>query len=103
MRFSLWGNEHLVSDALQTKHSKVFKESDLKDIEDIVSRATYVDEADVEGFHSHNTTKFYYFSTDLHEKTIFVNVGEVREKDNKGKTKIRRNVYSITDKLFHKK
>ena len=92
-----------MSDALQTKHSKVFKESDLKDIEDIVSRATYVDEADVEGFHSHNITKFYYFSTDLHEKTIFVNVGEVKENRSDGKSNTRRYVYSITDKLFHKK
>ncbi|MCQ2299759.1 MAG: phage head morphogenesis protein [Bacteroidales bacterium] len=100
--FSKWANKHLVADAMQTKHSVVFKESDLKNLKELLAKSEYVKSAIPEEPHSHCITKFYYFKVELHGSVVYLNVGEVRDSDKRGKTTTHRYLYSVTDELFHK-
>ncbi len=93
--FSKLGNEHLFSDTFG--RSSVLTKEDLKDLGQILARATYIDDAGVNKPKKHNIVHFYYYQAELHGKQIRLNVAKAVETHKSGKTEVRHFLYSIND------
>jgi len=92
--FTKIGNEHLYSDTFG--RSKVLRKEDLKELDQLLARATYIDENDAYG-HKYNIQRFYYYAVELHGHKIRLNVAKERRINKNGKTQIKYYLYSIND------
>lgn len=89
--FTSYGNKHLFSDTF--RRSKTFQRGDLLNLPDMLRKSQYAGSAMLSKERKDRITKFYYFKTQLHGNRVYLNVAE----EIKG-GKIKRYVYSITDK-----
>ena len=92
--FTKIGNEHLYSDTFG--RSKVLRKEDLKELDQLLARATYIDENDAYG-HKYNIERFYYYAVELHGHKIRLNVAKERRTYKSGKTQTKYYLYSIND------
>lgn len=89
--FTSYGNKHLFSDTF--RRSKTFQRGDLLNLPDMLRKSQYAGSAMLSKERKDRITKFYYFKAQLHGNRVYLNVAE----EIKG-GKIKRYVYSITDK-----
>ena len=94
--FTKIGNEHLYSDTFG--RSKVLRKEDLKALDQLLTRATYIDDKELaEGEHKYNIVHFYYYQVNLHGQKVRLNVAKERRTRKNGQIKIRHYLYSIND------
>lgn len=94
--FSKVGNKHLYSDTFG--RSKVLRKEDLKDLDQLLSHATYIDDKELEeGEHSHDIVHFYYYQAELHGHKIRLNVAKEQITGKRGRARIKYYLYSIND------
>lgn len=95
VRFTNDGNSHLYSDALHRSH--ILQLEDLKNVADILERASFVSDAPREDGHSNSYEHFYYFETMLHDRKIRLNVGKEKKRRGNGQYTVKYVLYSIND------
>ena len=94
--FSKIGNEHLYSDTFG--RSKVLRKEDLKALDQLLARATYIDDKELAGGeHKYNIVHFYYYQVELHGQKERLNVAKEKRIRKNGQIKIRHYLYSIND------
>ncbi|MBO6217014.1 MAG: minor capsid protein [Prevotella sp.] len=93
--FTKIGNEHLYSDTF--KRSMVLRKEDLKDLGQLLSQATYIDDKELTEWHKYNIVHFHYYQAMLHGHKVRLNVATERRVTKKGQVRIRYYLYSIND------
>ena len=93
--FTKIGNEHLYSDTF--KRSMVLRKEDLKDLGQLLSQATYLDDKELTEWHKYNIVHFHYYQAILHGHKVRLNVATERRVTKKGQVRIRYYLYSIND------
>lgn len=92
--FSTIGNKHLLSDTY--RRTEILQRQDLKNLDEILERATYLGGKSVPG-HKHNIDYFHYFSAELHGRLIRLNVGREVKTGKSGQVKVRYYLYCVND------
>ena len=92
--FSKVGNKHLYSDTFG--RSKVLRKEDLKTLNRLLKKATYIDENNAHG-HKYDIECFYYYQTKLHGHKIRLNVAKEVKNTKNGFVRIKYYLYSIND------
>ena len=90
IRFTKKGNKHLYSDTFGRAN---FEKEELKNIDKKLQKADFIKSSEISKQRKDNITKFYYFKDE--KKQIYYNVAE----EIKGKGKVFRFLYSITNKI----
>ena len=93
--FTKIGNEHLYSDTF--KRSKILKKEDLKNLDKVLEKSTYIGEANLSHESDKDFDRFYYFKGKIREKEIRLNVARQVKKSKNGFLKKTLFVYSIND------
>lgn len=94
--FTKIGNEHLYSDTFG--RSKVLRKEDLKELDQLLTKATYIDDKKLEeGEHKYNIEHFYYYQVELHGHKVRLNVAKECRTYKNGKIRIKYYLYSIND------
>lgn len=95
--FNKYGNKHLLSDTYG--RSSVLQRDDLKDLDKLLAKATFVKKSGLSKVRKDDIKRFYYYEAKLHGKTVYLNVAET-DKFRKGiGLSHERFLYSITDKI----
>lgn len=93
--FSTYGNKHLFSDTFG--RSRVLTKDDLKNLDELLANATYLDDSELTHPRTDDIQHFYYFKTTLRGQEIRINVAkQVRIRPN-GRARISYFVYSVND------
>lgn len=94
--FSKEGNEHLFSDTF--KRSKILQKEDLKHLDELLKKATLIDEAECYGKKKRKGYQhFYYYEAELHGKKVRLNVAKWVRTHKTGWKEVKYFLYSIND------
>ena len=93
--FSTYGNKHLFSDTFG--RSSVLTKEDLKDLGTLLENSTYINHAELTHERNDDITHFYYYKTELHGRTIRLNVAKQIYNRPNGQTEVRYFLYSVND------
>lgn len=93
--FDKKGNKHLYSDAISRTRRLPLDE--LKNMDDILRRATFISDSEKDPSHNNPYDHFYYFKTDINGKGIRINVGKKVEDRKNSKPFVRYICYSVND------
>lgn len=93
--FSTYGNKHLFSDTF--RRSGVLTKNDLKDLDELLANATYIDESGLTHPRTDGIEHFYYFQTTLRGQEIRLNVAKKVETDPHGRIRTSYFLYSVND------
>lgn len=93
--FSTYGNKHLFSDTFS--RSRVLTKDDLKNLDELLANATYLDESGLTHTRTDGIEHFYYFQTTLRGREIRLNVAKKVETDPHGRTRTSYFLYSVND------
>ncbi len=93
--FSTYGNKHLFSDTFG--RSRVLTKDDLKNLDELLANATYLDDSELTHPRNDNIEHFYYFKTTLRGREIRLNVAKQVETDPRGRTRTSYFLYSVND------
>ena len=94
--FSNKGNKHLISDTF--KFPTLLKKTDLATIDKLLERATYVKTVPFSKPKRSTIKEFHYYKTQLHNKTIYLNVAHKIYKNN-GEKVHSTFLYAISDRM----
>lgn len=97
IQFTQYGNKHLYNDSL--KHSAVIDKDDLKNLGDILSSATFIQDAPIYKKRKDDFVHFYYYQAELNHHKVILNVGKEEITKKNGKKHYRYILYAITEKL----
>ena len=95
--FSTYGNKHLYSDTFGRSH--VLEKTDLATLDKLFDSATFVTKSRLSKPRKDEIKRFYYYKTELHGLTVYLNVGETDYIKRSGKIIHHRFLYSVTDKI----
>lgn len=95
--FSTYGNKHLYSDTFG--RSNVLEKTDLATLDKLFDSATFVTKSRLSKPRKDEIKRFYYYKTELHGLTVYLNVGETDYIKRSGKIIHHRFLYSVTDKI----
>ena len=93
--FSTYGNKHLFSDTFG--RSSVLTKDDLKDLDELLTNATYLDDSELTHPRTDDIQHFYYFKTILRGQEIRLNVAKKVETFRNGHTHVSYFLYSVND------
>ena len=93
--FKKFGNEHLYSDTFG--RSKALTKEDLKDLNLLLRRATFISDSALSHAQKHDIVHFYYYQVELRGKTIRLNVAKQEWRKKNGRIKTDYVLYSIND------
>ncbi len=93
--FSAYGNKHLFSDTFG--RSRVLTKDDLKNLDEMLAHATYLEDSELTHPRNDNIEHFYYFKTTLRSQEIRLNVAKKVETFRNGQTHVSYFLYSIND------
>lgn len=93
--FSTYGNKHLFSDTFS--RSKILTKDDLKNLDELLANATYIDDSGLTHTRNDGIEHFYYFRTTLRGQEIRLNVAKKVETDPHGRSRASYFLYSVND------
>ena len=94
--FSVDGNKHLFSDTFG--RSKILQKEDLKHLDELLKKATPIDDAECYGSKKKKGYQhFYYYEAELHKKKVRLNVAKFTKKHSTGWVEVKYFLYSIND------
>ena len=93
--FSTYGNKHLFSDTFG--RSRVLTKDDLKNLDELLANATYLDDSELTHPRTDDIQHFYYFKTTLRGQEIRLNVAKRVKTRANGQIITSYFVYSIND------
>lgn len=94
VRFTKEGNKHLYSDTF-VRAKGVLQKEDLKSLDKILEKATFVKPADLSKDRKDHIKRFYYYEAEINGKKCYLNVAE-KVILSKGRERKLRFLYSIT-------
>ena len=97
--FTKYGNRHLYSDVNIKKRTRKIKDSDLPIMDKTLSQAKFIRKAGLYKPRKDKIKRFYYYEGKIRKTKIYLHVAEMEKKNNKGKLKRSRFLYSVTDKI----
>lgn len=93
--FTTYGNKHLFSDTFG--RSRVLTKEDLKNLDELLSNATYLEDSELSHPRADAIQHFYYFKTTLRGQEIRLNVAKKVETDPHGRSRASYFLYSVND------
>jgi len=93
--FTRKGNKHLYSDAVG--RAKGMDKNDVKKLDVLLDESTFKKSAELSKKRKDGITKFYYFKDK--DNKLYYNVAEIPKEYKNGKTKLKRFLYSVTNKI----
>ena len=93
--FTKYGNSHLFSDTFG--RSRVLSKEDLKDLGDVLSAASYIEDSPLIHPRTDGIEHFYYFKTQIRGQWVRLNVAKQVLSQPNGKKQIQYFLYSIND------
>lgn len=93
--FDRKGNKHLYSDAVSRTRRLPLNE--LGNMDDILSRATFLSDSPKEPGHNNPYEHFYYFKSTINGENVRINVGEQVKTKSDGRVVVKYVCYSVND------
>ena len=93
--FTKYGNSHLFSDTFG--RSRILSKDDLKDLEDVLSAASFVEDAPLTHPRTDGIERFYYFKAQIRGQWVRLNVAKQALSQPNGKKQLQYFLYSIND------
>ncbi len=93
--FTAYGNKHLFSDTFG--RSRVLTKEYLKNLDELLANATYLDDSELSHPRADGIQHFYYFKTSLRGQEIRLNVAKQVETDPHGRNRASYFLYSVND------
>ncbi|MEY8684855.1 phage minor head protein [Bacteroides sp. AN502(2024)] len=93
--FTKYGNSHLFSDTFGRSH--VLSKEDLKDLGDVLSAASFMEDSPLTHPRTDGIEHFYYFKAQIREQWVRLNVAKQVYHRPSGQIEIRYFMYSIND------
>lgn len=93
--FDRKGNKHLYSDAVSRTRRLPLDE--LKNMDDILSRATFLSDSPKEPGHNNPYEHFYYFRSTINGENVRINVGKQVKTKSDGRVVVKYVCYSVND------
>lgn len=100
VKFNKKGNAHIVDDLLNKKGIRLGKK-DLDKLHQYLKEAEYKKSSDLYKQRKDNIRRFYYFKDE--KRNIYYNIAETAKREKRGKIKLERFLYSVTNAIPTKK
>lgn len=95
VRFTKYGNSHLFSDTFG--RSRILSKDDLKNLEDVLSAASFVEDSPLTHPRTDGIERFYYFKAQIRGQWVRLNVAKQVYHRPNGQVETRYFMYSIND------
>lgn len=95
IQFDKKGNGHLYSDVIS--RTRRMQLDDLKNMDEILERATYIDDAPPAPGHNNGFEHFYYFESDVNGNRVRINVGKRTRRKGNGQQVAEYFCYSVNN------